>query len=141
MSMGFAQGLTFSIGFVLVLLAHLLSIMTHITLGNELIVSKVSYSSVAFVVISMWIKRSQPGWKIYKNGKSRGSMGAMLTRQCSLIATNWKGTDFLSFFNCYFDFCTVNPGPMSRGQPHYGNVNHCISDSCFNLIVTWSLVT
>lgn len=53
MNMGFAQGLTFSFGFVLVLLAHLLSIMTHVALGNELIVSKVSYFSVKFVVIVM----------------------------------------------------------------------------------------
>lgn len=43
--MGCAQGFTFSVGFVIILLAHLVSIMTHIALGNDLIVSKVSYSA------------------------------------------------------------------------------------------------
>ena len=51
MKMGFAQALTFSIGFVLVLLAHILSIMTHIALGNELIVSKVSRSSIPLLLL------------------------------------------------------------------------------------------
>lgn len=43
--MGCAQGFTFSVGFIIILLAHLVSIMTHIALGNDLIVSKVSYSA------------------------------------------------------------------------------------------------
>ena len=43
--MGCAQGFTFSVGFFIILLAHLVSIMTHIALGNDLILSKVSYSA------------------------------------------------------------------------------------------------
>ena len=47
LKMGCANGFTFAIGYVIILIAHMLSIITHISLGNELIVSKVSYTSLS----------------------------------------------------------------------------------------------
>ena len=55
--MGFANGFTFAIGYVIILIAHMLSIITHISLGNELILSKVSYTSLITPMCSgLWNK-------------------------------------------------------------------------------------
>ena len=50
--MGCANGMTFAIGYVIILIAHMLSIITHISLGNELIVSKVSHTYLTTPVSS-----------------------------------------------------------------------------------------
>ena len=55
--MCFAEGFALSTGFVIILIAHLAAVMTHIALGNELIVSKVSSISFSYACIpSMFSK-------------------------------------------------------------------------------------
>ena len=50
--MCFAEGFALSTGFVIILVAHLAAVMTHIALGNDLIVSKVSSASFSYTCIS-----------------------------------------------------------------------------------------
>ena len=104
--MGFAQALTFSIGFVLVLLAHILSIMTHIALGNELIVSKVSRSSIPLLSLFEWIRLSHSEIKIYKKMEKVEEYEyclvlyyfLLLTSLFLLVVTDWKDADLFIYF-------------------------------------------
>lgn len=105
--MGFAQALTFSIGFVLVLLAHILSIMTHIALGNELIVSKVSRSSIPLLLLFEWIRLSHSEGKIYKKKMEKVEeyeyclvlyYFLLLTSLFLLVVTDWKDADLFIYF-------------------------------------------
>ena len=98
--MGFAQALTFSIGFVLVLLAHILSIMTHIALGNELIVSKVSRSSIPLLLLFEWIRLSHSEGKIYKKNEYCLVLYyfLLLTSLFLLVVTDWKDADLFIYF-------------------------------------------
>lgn len=104
--MGFAQALTFSIGFVLVLLAHILSIMTHIALGNELIVSKVSRSSIPLLSLFEWIRLSHSEIKIYKKMEKVEEYEyclvlyyfLLLTSWFLLVVTDWKDAGLFIYF-------------------------------------------
>ena len=147
--MGFAQALTFSIGFVLVLLAHILSIMTHIALGNELIVSKVSCSSIPLLSLFQWIRLSHSEIKIYKkNGKSRGvwvlfspillsSSNKLIPTCCYWLKRCWP---FYIFLNYYL----ASPrSTLSHCQEQSVNKTTLFTevfDSCFDMMFTWSPV-
>ena len=147
--MGFAQALTFSIGFVLVLLAHILSIMTHIALGNELIVSKVSCSSIPLLSLFQWIRLSHSEIKIYKkNGKSRGvwvlfspillsSSNKLIPTCCYWLKRCWP---FYIFLNYYL----ASPrSTLSHCQEQSFNKTTLFTevfDSCFDTMLTWSPV-
>ena len=101
--MCFAEGFALSTGFVIILVAHLAAVMTHIALGNDLIVSKVSSAFFSYTCISSIFSKNI--FRVMINCKSKSSLVLVkvrgIFRTCQLdmlesfIAKNYSLFNYL----------------------------------------------